>query len=470
MTQDQSSRSWRRWVPLGGGFILKPQLALLALLLLFVGADQASAELYTSAKSGNWFDSATWTNSAGGAGVPSGSDTVNIKGDNTVTVSNSATCANLVFSTGSSVGYVVFSGPAPALNVTTRLDVGNSTANTTHPGVLTFASDATVTAGQCYLNKQLKNGVTKSEINMAAGGRLVAGLLGTGGGAAEGNTIWNPGTGTVELNASNTLPATVWTNFNNLTLSAGTTTLAGNLAIRGKLEIGASAVMNLGTYANSTANTLWIGGVQQVAGVWGPVGSGAALTSARFTGSGRMLVANGGPPPPAAPTSLALNTTSVAENQPPGTAVGTFTATDPNIGDTHTFTLVSGAGDADNASFTIAGPALKTAAVFDFETRSAYSIRVRATDQGGLSLEQPFTVSVDNLNEGNIRTAVPPNIIIYMCDDMGVGEAHPYFGKRLGPNAAPLAATLVTPNLDRLAALGTLFTDVHAGSSVCSPT
>ena len=98
---------------------LKPQLALVALLLLLVGADPARAELYTSAKSGNWFDSATWTNSVGGAGVPSDTDTVNIKGDCTVTVSNSATCANLVFSTGSSVGYVVFSGTAPALNVTT---------------------------------------------------------------------------------------------------------------------------------------------------------------------------------------------------------------------------------------------------------------------------------------------------------------------------------------------------------------
>ena len=41
---------------------------------------------------------------------------------------------------------------------------------------------------------------------------------------------------------------------------------------------------------------------------------------------------------------------------------------------------------------------------------------------------------------------------------------------KLGPNAAPVSKTLVTPNLDRLAAMGTVFTDVHTGSSMCSPT
>jgi hypothetical protein len=140
--------------------------------------------------------------------------------------------------------------------------------------------------------------VTKSEINMAAGGRLVTGLLGTGGGAGPTDYKWTPGAGTVELNANNTLPTTVWTNFNNLTLSgATTTTLAANLAIGGKLDIGPAAVMNLGTFANSTANSLWFGGVQQAAGVWGPVGSGAAHESARFTGTaGRMTVLTAPPP------------------------------------------------------------------------------------------------------------------------------------------------------------------------------
>ena len=43
---------------------------------------------------------------------------------------------------------------------------------------------------------------------------------------------------------------------------------------------------------------------------------------------------------------------------------------------------MAGAGDADNGSFEIDGSALKTADVFDFETKDTYSIRVRATNNG----------------------------------------------------------------------------------------
>jgi hypothetical protein len=60
---------------------------------------------------------------------------------------------------------------------------------------------------------------------------------------------------------------------------------------------------------------------------------------------------------------------------------------------------VSGAGDADNASFTIDGITLKTAAVFDYETKSSYSVRVRSTDQGGLSFEKIFTINVTDVQE-----------------------------------------------------------------------
>ena len=42
---------------------------------------------------------------------------------------------------------------------------------------------------------------------------------------------------------------------------------------------------------------------------------------------------------------------------------------------------------------------LRTAAVFDFETRTSYSVRVRVTDSGGLFFEQPFTINVLDANE-----------------------------------------------------------------------
>ena len=100
-----------------------------------------------------------------------------------------------------------------------------------------------------------------------------------------------------------------------------------------------------------------------------------------------------------APTDIALLPSIVAENQPVNTVVGTFSTNDPNPGDTHTYSLVAGPGGTGNASFTISGNQLRTAAVFNFEAQSSYSIRVGSTDQGGLSFEKVFTITVTNVNE-----------------------------------------------------------------------
>jgi len=89
----------------------------------------------------------------------------------------------------------------------------------------------------------------------------------------------------------------------------------------------------------------------------------------------------------------------VNENQPEGTAVATFSTTDPDDGDTHTYTLVSGEGDTDNASFYIDDAVVKTAGPFNFESKSSYSIRVRTTDNGGLWYEEMFTVTIGDLND-----------------------------------------------------------------------
>ena len=45
------------------------------------------------------------------------------------------------------------------------------------------------------------------------------------------------------------------------------------------------------------------------------------------------------------------------------------------------------------------GTSLRTNAVFDFEAKSSYSIRVRATDTGALTFEEVFTITVTNVNE-----------------------------------------------------------------------
>ena len=102
----------------------------------------------------------------------------------------------------------------------------------------------------------------------------------------------------------------------------------------------------------------------------------------------------------ASPTDMALSSNSIPENQPIGTVVGAFTTADPNLpGDSHTYTLVTGAGDKDNAYFMIDGNQLKTSAIFDFEIKSAYSIRVRTTDSAGLWYEKSLVISITDLND-----------------------------------------------------------------------
>lgn len=59
-----------------------------------------------------------------------------------------------------------------------------------------------------------------------------------------------------------------------------------------------------------------------------------------------------------------------------------------------------------------------------------------------------------------VEAAPPPNIVYVLCDDLGYGDV-----KALNPEGK-----IATPNMDRLAAAGMIFTDAHSSSSVCTPT
>lgn len=82
--------------------------------------------------------------------------------------------------------------------------------------------------------------------------------------------------------------------------------------------------------------------------------------------------------------------------------VGLLSADDPDADDTHDFALVAGEGDSDNALFTIVGNELRTAASFNHETQGSRSLRVRATDSGGLFLEVTLGIQVSDVNEAPV--------------------------------------------------------------------
>jgi hypothetical protein len=119
-----------------------------------------------------------------------------------------------------------------------------------------------------------------------------------------------------------------------------------------------------------------------------------------------------------APTTLALSNATVAENRTTATTVGTLSNNDPDANNTFTYSLVTGSGAIDNESFQIVGSTLRTrdSARFDYESRPTCSVRIRCQDQGGLSTEQIFTITVTNVNE------VP---YIAQVSDRTIGEDTP---------------------------------------------
>ncbi|MBX7235391.1 MAG: cadherin repeat domain-containing protein [Caldilineales bacterium] len=97
-----------------------------------------------------------------------------------------------------------------------------------------------------------------------------------------------------------------------------------------------------------------------------------------------------------APTNILLSNVWVAENKPVGTVVGTLTASDAIAGDTHTFAFVNDgtSGASGNGSFKIVGNQLQTNAVFDYETKTSYNIKLKVTDTAGQTKVKNFVIQI----------------------------------------------------------------------------
>ena len=105
-----------------------------------------------------------------------------------------------------------------------------------------------------------------------------------------------------------------------------------------------------------------------------------------------------------APTDLALSAYAIDENVAANSTVGTLSSTDPDAGNTFTYTLVAGVGSTDNASFNISGSSLRINTSPDFEAKNSYTVRVRTMDQGSLFFEKAITITINDLPEAPIAT------------------------------------------------------------------
>lgn len=123
----------------------------------------------------------------------------------------------------------------------------------------------------------------------------------------------------------------------------------------------------------------------------------------------------GGPIPNKAPTDIKINSSSVLADKA-DELVGSFTVVDPNIGDTHTMTIVSGSD-----KFSISGKDLKTKVALSVGTEK---VKVKATDQDGLFYEKEFSISVvEEVEDANI--AKYAGWYAYV-DSIGLGSSYDF--------------------------------------------
>jgi nitrous oxidase accessory protein NosD len=95
---------------------------------------------------------------------------------------------------------------------------------------------------------------------------------------------------------------------------------------------------------------------------------------------------------------LVLSKNSISENNAVGDKVADIQVSGQAASVSDVFELIAGDGSDDNGSFTISGNTLRAGKSFDFEKKSSYKIRAKATINGE-TLEKAFLIKIDNVEE-----------------------------------------------------------------------
>jgi hypothetical protein len=100
-----------------------------------------------------------------------------------------------------------------------------------------------------------------------------------------------------------------------------------------------------------------------------------------------------------APTDLVLSANTVAENAANGTVVGTVTGTDPDTGDTKTYSFTDNAGGRFAINSSTGEITVADGSLLNYEATTSHGVTVRVTDFGNLTYDETFTISLTNVNE-----------------------------------------------------------------------
>ena len=105
------------------------------------------------------------------------------------------------------------------------------------------------------------------------------------------------------------------------------------------------------------------------------------------------------------PTDLALLANTVAEHAATGTVVGIVSGTDPDSGDTKTYSLTDTAGGRFAINSSTGEITVADGSLLNYESATNHSVMVRVTDSGGLTYDETFTIHLTNVNEAPTITS-----------------------------------------------------------------
>jgi gliding motility-associated-like protein len=103
------------------------------------------------------------------------------------------------------------------------------------------------------------------------------------------------------------------------------------------------------------------------------------------------------------PTDITMNTNYFKENIPLGTSIIALSSTDQDANEVHTYSF-NADQISDNALFTIVGDSILTGALFNYEVKNVYNLRISTRDNGGGIYIRQLIIQV--LDANDVPTAI----------------------------------------------------------------
>lgn len=149
-----------------------------------------------------------------------------------------------------------------------------------------------------------------------------------------------------------------------------------------------------------------------------------------------------------APTDLSLSANSVAENAANGTVVGTVSGSDPDSGDTKTYSLTETAGGRFAINSSTGALTVADGSLLNYESAASHNVTVRVTDSGGLTYNETFTINLTNVNEAPTGT----DAVIIINED----TAHTLTTANFGFSDVDAGDSLSAVRIDTIPSAGSL--------------